>query len=50
MPKVDLKKERGSLKPYFKGKTARQLLEESRKEEYAKEKRLERMVQRHLNR
>jgi len=34
--------ERGSLKELFKGKTARQLLEEARKEEYAEERKLER--------
>ena len=34
--------ERGSLKEFFKGKTARQLLEEARKEEFAEEKELER--------
>jgi len=33
--------ERGSLKAYFKGKTARQLLEEARKEEYAEDRELE---------
>ena len=31
----------GSLKSYFKGKTARQLLEEARKEEYAEDRELE---------
>ena len=34
--------ERGSLKEIFKGKTARQLLEEARKEEQAEERNLER--------
>jgi len=34
--------ERGSLKEVFKGKTARQLLEEARKEEYEEERKLER--------
>ena len=34
--------ERGSLKELFKGKTARQLLEEARKEEFAADKELER--------
>ncbi len=34
--------ERGSLKEIFKGKTAKQLLEEARKEEYAEERKLER--------
>ena len=34
--------ERGSLKEIFKGKTARQLLEEARKEEYEEERKLER--------
>ena len=33
---------RGSLKEYFKGKTARQLLDEARKEEIAEDKELER--------
>jgi AbrB family looped-hinge helix DNA binding protein len=33
---------RGSLKKYFKGKTARQLLDEARKEEIAEDKELER--------
>jgi AbrB family looped-hinge helix DNA binding protein len=32
---------RGSLKNYFKGKTARQLLDEARKEEIAEDKKLE---------
>lgn len=32
----------GSLKAYFKGKTARQLLEEARREEFAQEKEYER--------
>jgi len=31
----------GSLKAYFKGKTARQLLEEGRREEYAEDRELE---------
>ena len=30
--------ERGSLKQYFEGKTARQLIEEARKEEFAQDK------------
>jgi AbrB family looped-hinge helix DNA binding protein len=34
--------ERGSLKEFFKGKTARQLLEEARKEEFAADKERER--------
>jgi len=34
--------ERGSLKEFFKGKTARQLLDEARKEEFAEDKELER--------
>jgi antitoxin PrlF len=34
--------ERGSLKEFFKGKTARQLLQEARKEEVAEDKELER--------
>ena len=34
--------ERGSLKEVFKGKTARQLLEEARKEEFAEDKEHER--------
>ena len=34
--------ERGSLKEFFKGKTARQLLDEARKEEFAQEKEFER--------
>ena len=34
--------ERGSLKEFFKGKTARQLLKEARKEEIAEDKELER--------
>ena len=34
--------ERGSLKEFFKGKTARQLLQEARKEELAEDKELER--------
>ena len=34
--------ERGSLKEVFKGKTARQLLEEARKKEFAEEKEHER--------
>ena len=33
--------ERGSLKEVFKGKTARQLLDEARKEEFAADKELE---------
>ena len=33
--------ERGSLKELFKGQTARQLLEEARKEEYEEERKLE---------
>jgi len=33
--------ERGSLKEFFKGKTARQLLEEARREEFAADKELE---------
>jgi len=33
--------ERGSLKEIFKGKTARQLLDEARKEEFAADKELE---------
>jgi len=42
--------ERGSLKELFKGKTSRQLLEETRREEAIKEKRLERMAQSYLER
>ena len=34
--------ERGSLKEVFKGKTARQLLEEARKEEFSEDKERER--------
>ena len=34
--------ERGSLKEFFKGKTARQLLQEARKEEFAEGKERER--------
>jgi AbrB family looped-hinge helix DNA binding protein len=34
--------ERGALKEFFKGKTARQLLEEARKEEFAHDKERER--------
>ena len=34
--------ERGSLKEFFKGKTARQLLQEARKEELAEDKERER--------
>jgi len=34
--------ERGSLKEFFNGKTARQLLDEARKEEFAEDKELER--------
>ena len=34
--------ERGSLKEFFKGKTARQLLDEARKEEFAADEELER--------
>ena len=48
MPKTDLEKMRGSFKPYANGKTARQLLEEGRKEEYIKEKRLERMASKYF--
>ena len=33
--------ERGSLKEFFKGKTARQLLDEARKEEFAADRELE---------
>jgi AbrB family looped-hinge helix DNA binding protein len=33
---------RGSLKKYFKGKTAKQLLDEARKDEIAEDKELER--------
>ncbi len=36
--------ERGLLKEFFKGKTAKQLLEEARKEEFAQDKEIERHV------
>ena len=42
--------EYGSLKELFKGKTSRQLLEEARREEVIKEKRLERVAQSYLER
>jgi antitoxin PrlF len=41
-PLPTISEEYGSLKGFFKGKTARQLLDESRKEEFAQEKELER--------
>jgi bifunctional DNA-binding transcriptional regulator/antitoxin component of YhaV-PrlF toxin-antitoxin module len=41
-PVPSIEEERGSLKKYFKGKTARQLLDEGRKEEFAEDKELER--------
>jgi bifunctional DNA-binding transcriptional regulator/antitoxin component of YhaV-PrlF toxin-antitoxin module len=41
-PLPPLSEERGSLKKFFKGKTARQLLEEARKEEFEQDKELER--------
>ena len=41
-PLPSISEEYGSLKGCFKGKTARQLLDESRKEEFAQEKEFER--------
>jgi len=41
-PLPTISEEYGSLKGLFKGKTARQLLDESRKEEFAQEKEFER--------
>ena len=41
-PLPTISEEYGSLKGFFKGKTARQLLDESRKEEFAQEKEFER--------
>ena len=41
-PLPTISEEYGSLKGFFKGKTARQLLDEARKEEFAQEKELER--------
>ena len=41
-PLPTISEEYGSLKGLFKGKTARQLLNESRKEEFAQEKEFER--------
>ena len=41
-PLPSISEERGSLKGLFKGKTARQLLDEARKEEFAQEKEFER--------
>ena len=41
-PFPSISEERGSLKGLFKGKTARQLLDEARKEEFAQEKEFER--------
>jgi len=41
-PLPSISEERGSLKGFFRGKTAKQLLDEARKEEVAQEKELER--------
>lgn len=41
-PLPDISEEKGSLKELFKGKTAREILEEARKEDIGKEKLLER--------
>ena len=41
-PLPSISEEYGSLKGFFQGKTARQLLKEARKEEFAQEKEFER--------
>ena len=48
MPEIRVSELRGSLKDFAKGKTARQLLDESRREEFLEDKKLEEMVQRYL--